>query len=128
LENDQSEKCQNMQTKRQIPTNPIHQKISIALVWNQLTGGQIDSPGWGGSLALASALCAGLMIGPQRRKLPAVTVISVRVAFEQHISGKMIARSFLPCVIYRDPKNHPRLVLGYAAWLSWSLGRDRRRG
>jgi hypothetical protein len=34
-------------------------------------------------------------------------VISARVVFEQHISGKMIARSFLPCVIYRDPKNHP---------------------
>jgi hypothetical protein len=65
-------KCQNMQTQRQIPTNPIHQKISIALVWNQLTGGQIDSPGWGGCLALASALCAGLMIGPYRRKPPAV--------------------------------------------------------
>jgi hypothetical protein len=39
-------------------------------------------------LALASALCAGLMIGPQRRKPQQLTVISARVVFEQHISGK----------------------------------------
>jgi hypothetical protein len=34
------------------------------------------------------------MIGLQRRKLQQLTVISARVVFEQHISGKMIAAVF----------------------------------
>jgi hypothetical protein len=73
LENDQSEKMSKYANPKTNPNQSYPSKNINSIGVEPINRGQIDSPGWGGCLALASALCAGLMIGPQRRKPPAVS-------------------------------------------------------
>jgi hypothetical protein len=66
LENDQSEKMSKYATPKTNPNQSYPSKNINSVGVEPINRGQIDS------LALASALCADLMIGTQRRKPPAV--------------------------------------------------------
>jgi hypothetical protein len=70
LENDQSEKMSKYANPKTNPNQSYPSKNINSIGVDQLTGEQIDSPGWGGCLALTSALCAGLMIRPQCKNPP----------------------------------------------------------